>query len=152
MSMPHIVKLTATVFLSGDLRNSTCGTMTTAMLTPTLVIYERRPRWVPELQRQFLGQDIRVRAASTLRDWEQLLLQSPQAVGLIELDAAPSQCLECLSRLMTRHPGPTVIVITSAELRELEWPIRELGATLFLEEPLSGEEMAHHCRRALLLE
>jgi DNA-binding response OmpR family regulator len=117
------------------------------MLTPTVLVFERRPRWVPELQRQFLGQDVRVRGCSSLKDVEQLLAQSPGSLAILELDAEPAPCLMALARLMARSPSPTILVVASPAYRELEWRVRELGAAAFLVEPVPGDEMAESCRR-----
>lgn len=117
------------------------------MFTPTLLIFERRPRWVPELERQFFGQDVRVRGCSSLQNLQELLNQSAGGVAILELDAAPAECLRTLARLMTRSPSPTILVVASSAYRELEWSVRELGATAFLEEPIAGDEMAAWCRR-----
>ncbi len=117
------------------------------MLTPTILVFERRPRWVPELERQFAAQGVRVRGCGRPRDIEERLTPPGSCVVLMELEAAPAECLEVLERLMTRTPKPAVIAVASPDLRELEWPVREVGATTFLEEPIPGEEMAAHCRR-----
>jgi DNA-binding NtrC family response regulator len=117
------------------------------MLTPTLLIFERRPRWVPELERQFFGQDVRVRGCRSLKDVLERLASPADCVVVLDLEAAPAECLQTLGRLMTRSPSPTILVLASEAYRELEWPIRELGATAFLEEPVPGDEMAEWCRR-----
>ncbi len=117
------------------------------MLTPTLLVFERRPRWVPELQRQFLGQEVRVRGCRSLKDVEELLADSPRSAAILELDADPGPALRTLARLMARSPSPTILVVASPEYRELEWSVRELGAVAFLVEPIPGDEMAEYCRR-----
>ncbi len=117
------------------------------MLTPTLLIFESRPRWVPELERQFIGQNVRVRGCGSLSILEERLMQTANNVVILEWEAAPANGLETLAGLMTRIPSPTILVTATAAYRELEWPVRELGAVAFLEEPISGEEMAAYCRR-----
>ena len=117
------------------------------MLTPTLLIFERRPRWVPELERQFLGQDVRVRGCRSVKDVLKHCTPLANCVVILDLAAQPEDCLKTLERLMARSPSPTILVVASAMDRELEWPVRELGATAFLEEPIPGDEMAEWCRR-----
>jgi DNA-binding NtrC family response regulator len=117
------------------------------MLTPTLLIFERRPRWVPELERQFLGQDVRVRGCRSLKDVLEHCNASANCVVILDLEAAPEEVLKTLARLMARSPSRTILIVASAAFRELEWPLRELGATAFLEEPIPGDEMAECCRR-----
>lgn len=117
------------------------------MLTPTILIFERRPRWVPELERQFFGQDVRIRGCATLPDLETRLTFNPRGLCLVELDADPAECLQHLGRLMLRAPSPKIIVTATRVFRGLEWAVRELGVITFLEEPIPGDEMAAWCRR-----
>ncbi len=117
------------------------------MLTPTIFVFERRPRWVPELERQFAGEEVRVRGCGRPRVIESRLARTGNGVVLMDVEANPAECLEVLERLMSRTPGQAVLVVATPSYRKLEWPIRELGAVTFLEEPVPGEEMAAHCRR-----
>jgi DNA-binding response OmpR family regulator len=117
------------------------------MLTPTLLVFERRPRWVPELERQFQGQDVRVRGCRSVKDVLDRHAASPQGLVILDLEADVEGCLVGLSRLMVRSPSPTILVVASASSRDLEWTVRELGATAFLEEPIPGDDMAEWCRR-----
>lgn len=117
------------------------------MLTPTLLIFERRPRWVPELERQFLGQNVRVRGCRSVKDLWDRFTTSSKCLLILDLDFDPEGCLITLARLMARSPSPTILVVASEMHRNLEWTIRELGATAFLEEPIPGDEMAERCRR-----
>lgn len=117
------------------------------MLTPTLLIFERRPRWVPELERQFLGQNVRVRGCRSIKDLLDRFHSSPKCLVILDLEADPDGCLDALARLMAHSLSPTILVVASERYRELEWAIRELGATAFLEEPLPGDEMAECCLR-----
>jgi DNA-binding NtrC family response regulator len=117
------------------------------MFTPTLLIFERKPRWVPELERQFLGEDVRVRGCSSLSSLQDRLGELTSCVVILELAAAPAECLQALGRLMARSPFPTILVTASPAYRELEWAIREQGTVAFWEEPIPGDEMAKWCRR-----
>ncbi|MCA9072825.1 MAG: hypothetical protein KDA84_28070 [Planctomycetaceae bacterium] len=116
-------------------------------MTPTILIFERRPRWVPELERQFLGQEFRIRGCATLQDLETRLTFNPGGLCLVELDAAPGEGLLFLGRLMARARSPKIIVVATQTFHELEWVIRELGVITFLEEPIPGDDMAAWCRR-----
>jgi DNA-binding NtrC family response regulator len=117
------------------------------MLTPTLLIFERRPRWVPEMERQFLGQNVRVRGCRSVKDLLDRFHSSPKCLAILDLEADPEGCLNSLARLMAHSPLPTILVVASERYRDLEWPVRELGATAFLEEPLTGDKMAEWCLR-----
>jgi hypothetical protein len=121
------------------------------MLTPTLLVFERRPRWVPELERQFQGREVRVRGSRSVKDLLDRLAASPGGIVIMGLEADPEGCLAALARLMTRSPSPTILVVASPMYHDLEWPVRELGATAFWEEPIPGDEMAEWCRRQFRL-
>lgn len=117
------------------------------MLTPTILIFERRPRWVPELERQFFGQEVRIRGCATLQDLDTRLTFNPRGLCILDFDAAPGECLQFLGRWMVRAPSPKIIVVATRAFRQLEWPVREMGVITFLEEPIPGDEMAAWCRR-----
>lgn len=117
------------------------------MLTPTILIFERRPRWVPELERQFFGLEVRIRGCATLQDLETRLAFNPRGLCILEWDAAPVDCLQVLGRMVLRSPSPKIIVMAPRAYHELEWAIRELGVITFLEEPIPGDEMAAWCLR-----
>lgn len=117
------------------------------MAEPKVIVFERRPRWAPELQRQFLGAGVSVRAcrstADMLRSWQ----AAPGSVLILDLSRAAAECLQFLGKLLGQVPSPTVVVIGSGPTAELEWPIRELGAVAFLSGFVSGETLARVCRR-----
>jgi hypothetical protein len=117
------------------------------LATPTIVVFEKQPHWEPELQRQFLGTDVRVRACRATADVLSLLPASGQAVLLLDLEAGPPECLQFLGRWVGRMPAVAIVVVASPRTAELEWPIRELGSLEFLAGFVSGEEMARLCRR-----
>ena len=114
---------------------------------PTVIVFESRPRWGPELQRQFLHQEITVRASRSLDDLEALAGKSPHAAALIDLDAAPAACVQFLGRRLGRSPYFPVVAVGSPRMAELEWPLRELGAVSVLCDFPTGEQMATLCRR-----
>jgi DNA-binding NtrC family response regulator len=111
------------------------------------LIFERRPRWVPELERQFQGQNVRVRGCRSVKDLFQRFRSSPKCLVVLDLEADLKGCLTALAQLMARSPTPTILVVGSGKYRNLEWAVRELGATAFLEEPLPGDQMAEWCLR-----
>ena len=78
------------------------------MLTPTLLVFERRPRWVPELERQFQNQNVQVRGCRSLKDVLNRFATSPEAIVILDLEADCEGCLRGLARLMDRSPSPTI--------------------------------------------
>ncbi len=117
----------------------------------TAAIFERDRRWEPELQRQFPGDSgghpIRIRACRRIRDLPELLTENSTRIVLLDIDAAPADCLQYLGRQVGRSDQPPVIVVVSAETAGLEWLLRELGAIAVVPRTTSGEEMAKLCRR-----
>ncbi|MEX2288327.1 MAG: hypothetical protein WD648_14625 [Planctomycetaceae bacterium] len=117
------------------------------MSESTIIVFERRPRYTPELQRQFWGQQVSVRACRSIADIKQLRDSAPGAVLLLDLEAAPAEILQFLGGDVGRANAATVIVAASRHTAPLEWRVRELGAAEFLIEPVSGERLANLCRR-----
>ena len=111
-----------------------------------IAVIEPQRRWVSELRRQFAAESVRIRhcadgssAVNLLRDGH------PRILVCVLYD--PARCLALLEKLQRRELPVSTIVISSPDLSELELPIRELGATMFLIEPLDGHELAAACRR-----
>lgn len=117
----------------------------------TAAIFEGERRWEPELQRQFPadsgGRSIRIRACRRIREIPALLADAQSRVILLDMDAAPADCLQYLGRHVGRGDHPPTIVVVSAETAGLEWLLRELGAMAVVPRTTSGEEMAKLCRR-----
>ncbi len=116
------------------------------MTTATVIVFEKRPRWTPELQRQFVGEDVRVRGCRSLSDVAQAG-NTGGTVAVLDLDAAPADCLQFLGRSIQQRDCTPMIVIGSYRTADLEWNVRELGALAYLHGDCSGEEPARLCRR-----
>ena len=114
---------------------------------PCIVVFEKEPRWAPELKRQFLGDDVVVRACRSVSDIESKSESAEETVIILDLQAEPANCLQFLGQFMGDPAHPSVIVIGSARVLELEWPVRELGAVEFLSDSVLGEDLAKLCRR-----
>jgi len=115
--------------------------------TPSAIVLEERPRWAPELERQFAGQDVRIVACRSLRDVEERAAGATVGVILLDLTAQPAECLRFLERRAAQPSALPVIVVGSDETVDLEWPSRELGAIAFFACRVPGDEMANLCRR-----
>jgi len=114
--------------------------------TPIIIVFEKQPRWVPELQWQFVDHDVRVRACCSTRDIEQHFNSTLKCVVVLAMSAGAAECLQFLGLCEGRWFFPPVIVIGSKQTAELEWPLRELGAFAFVEDRIGGEELARICR------
>ena len=107
-----------------------------------VVVHERRPRWTPQLQRHLAAEGFRVRGCRSLADVAPGRLTP--SVAILELEAAPAESLHFLARNAGSCP---IIVIAGPASAELEWPIRELGATAVVSEDVSPDALANLCRR-----
>ena len=109
----------------------------------TIVVFESRPRWEPELQRQFLDDPVRVRGCRT---WSELSSQVADVI-VIELPSDAAGCLQWLGTFMARPRMTPVIVICSMDSADLEWPLRDAGVREVIVGELDGERLARSCRR-----
>jgi len=115
----------------------------------TIVVFESRSRWEPELQRQFRNESVRVRGCRT---WSELssFAFSPIAEALvIDLPEDLTECLQWLNKLVAPPRVPSVIVLCSSESADLEWTLRDVGVREVLVGDLSGEQLARNCRRLI---
>lgn len=124
----------------------TCSAFRSAGAERCIAVFEPRPRWTAELQRQF-DEEVQVRLCPRAQDVAQCLARNRAAVVVLELDAAPDACLQLLGGWEAQTPRPCVIVLASQAVADLEWAVRELGATSFVHTPVSGEKLARLCRR-----
>ena len=123
-----------------------------------IVVFESRPRWEPELQRQFRQESVCVRSC---RSWSELSsLVFPTAVSqparspladlaVIDLAENAVECLQWLSKLTVSSRAPLITILCPSESAELEWPLREAGVREVLVGEVSGELVARNCRSLL---
>ncbi len=116
--------------------------------TATIVVFETQPRWAPELQHQFVDEDVHVVGRSTTTDFVVEVESAERPVGLLEVASDPAGCLARIGTLNSRALPPVVAVLTR-DLADLEWPLRELGVTSVVDEFVPGHELAAVCRRLL---
>ena len=121
----------------------------------TVIVFEKSPRWAPELERQFEGEETRVRACRSTADLRALrtkaegeLPSGPTAV-VLDLDSDPAACLQYLGFRMEHDDDNPVLVMASESVADLEWPLRELGAVDVIVGHVSGDRLARSCRHAL---
>jgi DNA-binding NtrC family response regulator len=114
---------------------------------PTAIVLEKQPRWAPELQRQFLTEEVRVIACRSVRDVEDRSVGVTRGVVLLDASAATAECLQFLRREMSDPEALPVVILGTKRIAHLEWSFRELGAAAFLSKRIPGHEMASLCRR-----
>jgi DNA-binding NtrC family response regulator len=112
-----------------------------------VIVFEKRPRWAPELQRQFVTEDVRVIACRSVRDVEERAAAVARGMVLLDASPAPADCLQFLKRGLLDPDALPVIIVASKALAEREWLFRELGAIAFFARTISGHEMASLCRK-----
>jgi DNA-binding NtrC family response regulator len=124
-----------------------CLGISTQMQQRNVIVVEPRPRWTPELRRQFAGKNVRVRHRVRIADLKQINVTDDFSVLVLDFDAAPADCLRFLSREVCSPGRLPTIVIGSPDAATLEWTIRDLGALDFFARAPRGDELARLCRR-----
>ena len=126
----------------------------------TIVVLEPRPRWEPELQRQFADEQVRVRGCRTVNELASLVFPTVSTnsvsianiadVVVLQIPENAAACLQWVAGLAARPQVLAVIVLCSAESSELEWSLRDAGVREVLIDEHSGERLARCCRRLWL--
>ncbi len=114
-------------------------------MAATILVLEREPYWTPELQRQFLTTDVKVRGC---RKWSELsaaIQSDPSGLSVIDLADFAADCLTGLAAIHSSR----LIVISSPQYAELEFALRDAGAAAFFPDLPTGEQLARCCRRWL---
>ena len=142
-----------------------------------ILIFEPKPFWTPEMQRQFDRTDISASLCSSTANILQKLNSASAQVIILPLEHSATDCLNLMRRLFaqevyqtipaeasstttaptTSAPSaatatlqfvtPHIIVLASQAMAELECPFRELGAGAFVIGHITGTDLASLCRR-----
>jgi hypothetical protein len=115
-----------------------------------IAVFELRPFWGPELQRQFGHSSIVIRECRAVNDLLPSTDGFEKALIVIDLDSAIENCIKWLGVDVKQHLHQwPIIACGSAATADFEWPLREAGVTAFLPEIISGDAFAKLCRRQL---
>ena len=114
---------------------------------PTVVVFEKQPRWAPELERQFLAEEVRVIACRSVKDAAERTAGVARGAVLLDAAVAPSDCLQYLRHALSDPRTLPVLIVGAPPIAPLEWSFRELGARAFFVKKIPGHEMASLCRR-----
>ncbi len=114
---------------------------------PTVVVFEKQPRWAPELERQFLAEEVRVVACRSVKDAAERAAGVARGVLLLDAAVAPADCLQYLRHALSDPRTLPVLIVGTPAIAPLEWSFRELGARAFFVKKIPGHEMASLCRR-----
>ncbi|MSR59822.1 MAG: hypothetical protein EXS05_19660 [Planctomycetaceae bacterium] len=118
-------------------------------LAPAVIVYEKRPRWEAELKRHLAADRLVVRPCRSGADLLELCRAMPGSVAVIDLAVGAEAALHCLEQALLRRLGSLPLVISPSSARDLEWPLRELGALAVLPDTARGESVARLCRMML---
>jgi DNA-binding NtrC family response regulator len=115
----------------------------------TVLVFEKEPRWAPELERQLFDDEVRVRACRSTNDVLPIVDAVGQAVLVLNLEGTLAESLQLLGHLVSRAFFLPVIATGSLRTVGLEWSFRELGVVDFCADPTSPERLAKLCRKQL---
>jgi DNA-binding response OmpR family regulator len=107
-----------------------------------LAVHESGRRWADILRGGVLGSQIQVRHSVGVRDTLAVVRAESRCTLVLELGRQPLQSLALLEQVAAMGNDYVVIVVARSDQGDFELPARELGATAFIREPLSGAEVA----------
>ena len=117
--------------------------------TRSIVVFEKRPRWVPELRRQFADEAVRVVSCGTLASViESCRGRSSECVLILHGEVSPGEILRLLGQIEADQVSG-IIVLGDARMEVLEPSLRELGATSFHLEPVEPQRLMRELRQVL---
>jgi hypothetical protein len=126
------------------------GSLMTNSIDAAIAVFERRPYWGPELQRQFERIPVTICECRVVEDLLPSIHEFRTALMVVDLDAAIVECLSWFGTMATSHAACyPIIACGSADTANMEWLLRDAGVTAFLPEAISGDDMARLCRRQL---
>jgi hypothetical protein len=126
--------------------------VSTKLESPMIVVFEKRPYYGPELQRQFLGSAVVVKECRSVTDLLPSSSGATSSLIVLDLESATGDYLQWFRSDVPRHPMRVpIIAIASQELAEIEWILRDAGVTAFVPDLISGNDLARLCRRQLVL-
>ncbi len=111
------------------------------------MVFESRPRWEPELHRQFRNESVRVRGCRNLSELSAFAFPPMADVLVFELPEDLAECLQWLSKLVAPPRVPSVIALCPPDVGDLEWTLRDVGVREVLVGDVSGEQLSRACRR-----
>ena len=113
----------------------------------TLLVLEETPFWSAELQRSIGSAAFSIRLRCRVEDAWELLKTGQVKMLVIGLDIDLPAVLRLLTRLVDVLPIPRVTILLTPEKRDLEWSLRELGASDILMTPFASHELVDVVRR-----
>jgi hypothetical protein len=114
----------------------------------SVIVLESRPRWVPELRRRLIKPPISVRACRSLIDARESARGSVlPCLLLIDLSVTPEACVTWMGQRTREERRHAVVAIAPSTVADLEWILRDLGASAVLSDASTADEVARVCQR-----
>ena len=117
----------------------------------TIIVLERSTRFRGELEVEWSrtsgsGRVGAIESAASVADVFELSNANRNGMLVADLEMGQAEVLRLLERWDRNWP---IVVIGPPETAGLEWPLRELGATAVLFEPVNPSRLMATCRRVL---
>lgn len=116
---------------------------------PAVVVYEREPRFEPDLKRLLASRELLVRPCRSTNDVIALCGRMPGSVLVIDLEVSAAEVLRLLERLTLGRLGARPVVVAGPGFGSLEWAFREAGAVDVVPTTIPSGELARQCLRLL---
>jgi DNA-binding NtrC family response regulator len=107
-----------------------------------LILHEMGRRWFDALRGHATRSRVQIRHSAGIHDTLAVVCSERRSTLLIELGRQALESLDLLERVSGFSNEVVSIVVASSDQADLEVPARELGASAFLREPLTGTELA----------
>ncbi len=112
-----------------------------------ILVYEPLPWFLPELRRQYGGENISIAAGNERQRHVAARAEragpphETTACVVVDLRRRPERCVELVEELRHRHPEARLILIGDERLAPLEWVLRELGVAHLETNPVRGVDL-----------
>ncbi len=119
------------------------------MQLPRLVIHESGRRWADQMRPRMAALPLRVRHSTARADCLELVRGQRGSLVFIELGADPVAMLELIDAVRGHDPDADVVVVAEPSQASLELQARELGAAVFLVQPIAPSVVARAIEQLL---
>lgn len=109
---------------------------------PQILVHEAGRRWIEGVRSRLARLPVRVRHSAVARDTLEIARHERRCIVLAELGRRPLDTLDLLEQIDRLGRELMVIVVARSDQANLEIPAREMGAAVFLTEPLTVAELA----------
>ena len=119
----------------------------------TILVYEKKARWRPGLQREISPESVSIRACGSINELQTATLEALRrempCLAVLDLGSNLSIALQFLNWTRESAAAVPVLLIGSTAHAVLEPTLRELGASSFHLLPVRRDLLANECLRLL---